>query len=168
MRIAITKGDTDDLVAIRREDGSYAQARVPKKGPVPHDAVHYFVETGLNLAHGFWGHVAQGLHPDELVELAKAGGHASASRAEVPDAAIVELVQAERLVESFEADLWSGGGEEDDILAMARAGCATAHVALPSLAGGTVEAVRSSLMQFACDWIDAPVGHVVQLRWACL
>ncbi|MEJ2410561.1 MAG: hypothetical protein P8Y48_14945 [Novosphingobium sp.] len=44
--------------------------------------------------------------------ITKACGHASASRAQVPDPAIVELPQAERPVECFEADFWAGSGAE--------------------------------------------------------
>lgn len=46
-------------------------------------------------------------------ELAKAAGHASASRARVPVNSIVELLQAERLVECFEAELWGGASDGD-------------------------------------------------------
>lgn len=53
MKISITKGQSEDWIAIERDDGSAATTRFPHKGPVPHDAVHWFVERGLGLRDGF-------------------------------------------------------------------------------------------------------------------
>lgn len=166
MRIAITKHRHDDAIAITRADGSQAHTRFPKKGPVPHDAVHWFVERAFGLGRGFWGIVAAGHHPEDLADLAKAAGHASAKRAGVPDAAIVQLLQAERIVECFEADLWSGGsGAAADVLAMAETACATSLVALPPVPGGAVQAVQGQLGAFAREWMAAGEGHVAVLEW---
>lgn len=166
MKIAITKGRSADSIAITRADGSAAATRCPKKGPVPHDAVHFFVERELGLWRGFWGLVAQGHHPEALAQLAKAAGHASASRAGVPDAAIVELLQAERLVECFEADLWSGdAGDAADLLALAETACAASHVAMPAVPPGAATRIRTELSVFARGWIAAGEGHVATLEW---
>lgn len=166
MKIAITKGRAADAIAISRADGTRADTRVPHKGPVPHDAAHWFVERAFALERGFWGMVAGGLHPEALLELAKAAGHASAKRAGVPDAEIVQLLQAERIVECFEADLWSGGsGAESDLLAMAATACAGSHVAMPEVPDGAVAAARAGLASFAREWIVASEGHVAMLEW---
>ena len=168
MRIEITKGHRDDAIRIIRADGSMAATHFPKKGPVPHDAVHYFVERGLGLDDAFWGKIAAGAHPEELAALAKAAGHASASRAGDPDASIVELLQAERLVECFEAELWSmAGGEADDagLIAMAETACAASRVPLPALPSTKIAAIRGPLGAFAADWSAAPQGHTVVLDW---
>ena len=165
MQITFTKGQREDWIAAIRADGSRAETRFPKKGPVPHDAVHLFVERGFALENGFWGMVAGGHHPEELAELAKAGGHASASRATVPDASIVQLLQAERLVECFEADLWSGGGDEVTLIAIARTACSYSHVRMPPLCDETIAQIRAALTEFARDWISASAGHSVELSW---
>lgn len=166
MKIAITKGRGADAIAIARADGTRADTRLPHKGPVPHDAVHWFVERAFALDRGFWGMVAGGLHPEALQELAKAAGHASAKRAGLPDPEIVQLLQAERIVECFEADLWSGGsGAAADLLAMAETACAGSHVAMPAVPAEAVEAVREGLGAFAREWMAAGEGHVVLLEW---
>ena len=165
MRITMAKGSGEDHIAVERGDGSRIETRAAHKGPVPHDAVHLFVESALGLAGGFWGLVAQGRHPEELVELAKAGGHASAARARVPDAGIVELLQAERLVECYEALLWSGGGTREDVLAMAEVACATSFVPCPALSDEVHARITAALDSFAQGWIAAPKGHVVGLTW---
>jgi len=166
MRIEITKGRTEDRIAIFRADGTEARTRFPKKGPLPHDAVHFVVEQGLGLTRGFWGMVAQGRHPDQLAKIAKAAGHASASRAGLPGGDIVELLQAERVVEAFEAQLWSGGGDLAGLLAMAEPGCAASHVACPQIAPAQHERITKALNSFAATWTGAQVGHVAAMQWA--
>lgn len=165
MRIEITKGARDDAIRIAREDGSEAFTRFPKKGPVPHDAVHWFVERGLGLKHAFWGMIAAGAHPEELLEIAKAAGHASAKRLGDPDASIVELLQAERLVECFEAELWSMASDDDGLVAMAETACAASRVPLPQLDAAKLAAVRDPLHAFAAQWSAAPQGHTAPLDW---
>jgi hypothetical protein len=165
MQIAITKQRDHDRIVVIRADGTGAETTFPKKGTVPHDAVHWFVERELGLAHGFWGMVAAGRHPEEISEIAKAAGHASAKRAQLPGATIVELLQAERLVECFEADLWSPGGTAEALIDLARTACGYSHVPLPALDPARVEAIRRGLGKFAQDWIAAPLGHVARLEW---
>ena len=166
MQITFTKGQREDWITIVRDDASRAETPFPHKGPVPHDAVHLFVEAGLRLDHGFWGLIARGLHPEALAELAKAAGHASANRARLPDASIVELLQAERLVEVFEADLWSGAnGDEDALLDLGRTACSYSHVPMPDVPSGTVAHIRTAITQFAKDWLAAGVGHKTEFCW---
>jgi len=179
MRIEITKSDKDDRIGITRADGSRAETRFPKKGPVPHDAVHWFVERELRLAKGFWGMVAAGLHPEAIQDIAKAAGPAPGARAEVAQGEMVQLGQAEKRGERFEAarcgpwlgegfgaDLWGPGGAAADLIALGETACSTSHV--PSPAGfdeAAVERIRSALGAFAKSWIAAPQGHCATLEW---
>lgn len=165
MRVTIFKGETDDRIEIRRNDGSMAETRFPKKGHVPHDAVHLIVEETLGLPNGFWGMVASGHHPEDVQEIAKAAGHASAGRAEVPDASIVQLLQAERLVECFEAALWSGGADAAAIRHMGEAGCATSHVAFPDVGDAHLEDAMLKVLALHEVWTPAPVGHAMSFDW---
>ena len=166
MEITITKGQSEDRIAIVLADGRQLDTTFPKKGFIPHDAVHLFVERALGLKHTFWGMVASGHHPEEIAGIAKAAGHASASRNTVPDAAIVELLQAERIVECFEADQWSGSsGAVEDLIAMAEVACTASHVPLPALDRAQVAAIRAQIIQFAQDWMAAPLGHMARFEW---
>jgi hypothetical protein len=165
MIIRITKGSGEDHVAALRADGTRAETRFPWKGPVPHDAVHVIVERELGLLGAFWGMVAGGRHPEEIQALAKAGGHASASRAGVPDAGIVELLQAERLVECYEALLWGGGGTLADVMAMAEPSCTASHVACPPISELQHAAMAGAIFALAEDWRAAPRGHVREWAW---
>ena len=165
LTITMTKGPRDDGIAITRADGSPAQTRFPHKGPVPHDAVHFFVERGLDLPRAFWGLVAEGRHPEDIAALAKQQGHASAARAHVPGAEIVQLLQAERLVECFEAQLWSQAAPDAAFMDIARVACETSHVALPPVSLDQCGAVMDEIFAFARTWMVAPIGHVATLEW---
>lgn len=166
MEITITKGRTEDRIEIVHPGGRRMETTFAKKGPVPHDAIHWFVERELGLTRAFWGMVGRGHHPEEIAEIAKAAGHASAARAAEPDPAIVELLQAERLVECFEADLWSGGsGAVDDLLALAEVACNSSYVPLPVIDARQVTDIRAAIAHFARDWIAAPQGYSARLVW---
>lgn len=156
--IAIVKGAKADAVEIRRPDGRRVEFTFPKKGPIPHDSVHLIVEQALALRRGFWGMVASGVAPGDIQDLAKAAGHASAKRAQVPDASIVELLQAERLVECFEADLWGAPADCDTFRGVAEAACFESYVPTPALSDDTILAIRDQVAAFANEWIAAPVG----------
>jgi hypothetical protein len=167
MRITIIKGERADRIDIARADGSGASAHFPHKGPIPHDAVHFFVETALGFSDGFWGKVASGRNPDEIAGIAKAAGHASASRAAVPDPAIVEMIQAERAVECFEADLWSGSeGDVQTLREVIAAGCAQSLVPAPALSEALIAQVRRQLRDLREQWATKPPGDRITLEWA--
>ena len=164
MDIVITKGTTADRIAVTRGDGSAAAFDLPHKGPVPHDAVHYFVERALGSTRGFWGMVAAGRDPEAIGAMARSAGHASAKRAAVSDPAFTEIIQVERLVEAFEADLW-GGGDNDGVRAMAAAGCAQSHVPPLALDDLLIGEVRGAIARFRDDWSARAPGSSVSLRW---
>lgn len=156
--IELTKGEREDATIVTRADGSTARFTFPKKGPIPHDCVHLIVEEALGFSRGFWGMIADGAAPEEVQRIAKAGGHASATRAQTPDPSIVQLIQAERLVECFEADFWGAPADLDTFRSVAAAGCAASFVPAPPLTDEAITAIRERIAQFATDWIAAPVG----------
>lgn len=165
MKIEITKGANQDRVAVERSDGSRAAFGFPKKGPYPHDAFHFFIERELKFQTGFWGLVASGMEPDAVQAIAAAGGHASAKRAAEPDPAIVPLLQAERLVECFEAASWGGGADDAMIMAMAEPAWAGSHVPPPAGMPEKLGAIRSEINAFLDKWRDAPENAAFALEW---
>ncbi|HZU51060.1 MAG TPA: hypothetical protein VE968_04210 [Sphingomicrobium sp.] len=165
MKILLEKGIGADVVEIRRNDGTVLSTSVPHKGPVPHDAVHFFVESELAMRAGFWGLVAGGRHPDAIGELAKQAGHASATRARSPDTVIVPAIQAERIVECFEADLWGGGCDPQTFNEMLEAGCAQSLVEPIDLATEVIASVRNELQHFKSTWEQMAIGAQCALEW---
>ncbi|MEJ6008483.1 hypothetical protein [Novosphingobium aquae] len=152
MQVTITDSGTANRVAYERSDGSRGGFTFPRKGPFPHDAVHFALEQALGMAHGFWGLIASGMEPDEVQAMAKAGGHASANRAGVPDEAIVELLQAERVVECLEAEIWAGPSDAATFREVARLTCENSHVASPEISDTALAVVRAHIAALQAQW----------------
>lgn len=165
MQILVTKGERADWIEARRDDGSVERENVPHKGPIAHDLVHFAVESELELERGFWGLVAAGHAPQQIAEMAKAAGHASAKRAVTPDPEFVEAIQVERIVESFEAETWSQGSDNESLRAMAQAGCDQSLVSCPLLTDEALERVRNKLSGLAAQWAKLAVGETMTLDW---
>ena len=140
MRLTFTKRDLkyDDL-SIERDDGQTETIRCPKQGIIPHDMVHYAIES--TLAHrGFLGLVADG----EAAEFATTGGDSEEA--------------IERLVESFQAELWGGRVPADELLATYRHACdARGHSAV-AVSIDDVDSIRARLDELAEKWADVPVN----------
>ncbi len=166
MLIEITKGKTEDYIRITRANGDTAETRFPKKGPFPHDLVHAVVEETLGLKHAFWGMIAAGHHPEALAALASSMGHSSAAKAHLPDPSIVELIQAERLVECFEAEIWGGPAALDDLQSVADAAFSASLVARIVLTESGVARIRARLASLSADWNALPVGGKISCDWA--
>ncbi|MDP3458249.1 MAG: hypothetical protein Q8S09_03145 [Hyphomonas sp.] len=166
MRIEITKGKAEDFIRVTREDGTIAETRFPKKGPFPHDLVHAVVEDELGFRSAFWGMIAGGRHPEEIGALAASLGHASAAKAHDPDPSIIELIQAERLVECFEAEIWGGPAALEDLQAVADAAFSASRVPRVVLAPEKVTAIRERLAAFGRDWNGLPISGTLRCDWA--
>ena len=165
LQIEFTKGSDRDWITATRENGSVEKLSFPKKGVTVHDAIHYFVERALCMPDAFWGKIEQGLNPDEIQRLAKSGGHASTSRAETPDPALVQLIQAERIVECFEADAWGQPADPETFLTIARSACEGSHVPMPVMDAALIAHIRSEIGGFHADWLKIPVGDMINLEW---
>ncbi|MCA1654426.1 MAG: hypothetical protein ABR588_02660 [Sphingomicrobium sp.] len=166
MEITITKGAVADSLHIQRSDGTLVSTTFPHKGPIPHDAVHFFVESELGMQDGFWGLVATGSHPEEVGPMAKAAGHPSAARPGLPQAGIVSAIQAERIVECFEADLWGPGCDPQTFRETVSAGCEQSLVPAIPIDDEAIERVRRRLKEFRQHWMGLPLGHSCRLEWA--
>lgn len=165
MRIEITKGKVDDEIRILREDGSVAITRFPKKGPFPHDLVHAVVEEAIGLRHAFWGMISDGRHPEEIGALASALGHSSAAKPHEPDPSIIELIQAERLVECFEAEIWGSPASLEDLQSVADAAFSASLVPRIELSLKSVASIRARLSALRAEWDALPVSGTLSCDW---
>ena len=140
MRLTFTKrsGKHDDLV-IERPGQPSETISCPKQGIIPHDMVHYAVES--MLAHrGFLSLVAEG----QAAGFATTGGAAEEA--------------IERLVETFQAEMWGGRVPAADLLATYEHACdARGHAAAP-VSVADVEAIRTRLDELTAEWTSAPVN----------
>ena len=140
MRMTFTKrgGKHDDLT-IERPGALPETIQCPKQGIIPHDMVHYAVES--TLAHrGFLGMVAGG----DAAVFATQGGESEEA--------------IERLVESFQAEMWGGRVPTEELLATYELACeARGHVAAP-VSAEDVEGIRTSLDDLTAKWAAVPVN----------
>jgi hypothetical protein len=146
MRLIFTKrdGKYDDLL-IERPAGPSETIRCPKQGIIPHDMVHYAVESVL--AHrGFLTLVADG----QAAGFATAGGDSEES--------------VERLVESFQAEMWGGRVSAEDLLATYALACeARGHASVP-VSAADVETIRARLDELSAQWAAVPLNQSLTLE----
>jgi hypothetical protein len=146
MRLTFTKrdGKYDDLT-ITRADHSSETIRCPKQGIIPHDMVHYAVES--ILAHrGFLSLVSGG----EAAAFATAGGDSEEAN--------------ERLVESFQAELWGGRVPAEELLATYEHACdARGHPSVP-ITSADVDNIRARLDDLTARWAAVPVNGTLALE----
>ena len=146
MRLTFTKrdGKYDDLL-IERPGRRAERIQNPKQRIIPHDMVHYGVESVLSHR-GFLSLVADGQGAD----FATAGGESEEA--------------IERLVEAFQAEMWGGRVPADELLDAYRFGCeARGHRAVP-VSAEDVAAVRERLDELTAKWSGVPVGGSMTLE----
>jgi hypothetical protein len=114
--IAQKLGKTDklDRLTYQRADGSTTQTAMPRQGTLPHDLVHYVVEMGLALRHGFTGQIAGGANAAFVMETIN---DTAGKKVET------EAIQVEAIVEALQTQLWSGQFSLDDFLEGVRTAC---------------------------------------------
>jgi len=134
MQLTFTKrgGKYDDLL-IERPDRPPETIQCPKQGIIPHDMVHYAIES--TLAHrGFLGMVA--------------GGEAAAFTTQGGDSE--EAI--ERLVETFQAEMWGGRVPAEDLLATYEHACESKGHATAPVTAEDVENIRARLDDLTEQW----------------
>jgi len=125
MRLIATKcppGEKADRLRYIRNDGSFCESAMPRQGALPHDLIHYVVESNLGLTNGFLGLVARGADAAFVMELT----HDRRGR-DVEH----QAVQAEAIVEALQTQLWSGSFDLEAF--MYGVATATAARSVPSL-----------------------------------
>lgn len=134
-----------DRLEVVRSDGRRESILCPKQGIIPHDMVHYAVESVLD-ERGF----LRRLHEGE-----------SAGFRMVSDA---ESDSVERLVEVFQGDAWSGGNAPAcDMLDLYRVTCTARSCPLLPINGTAIEAVRSRIVELSAQWDAIAVGESLRM-----
>ena len=146
MRLTFTKrdGKYDDLL-IERPGRRAERIQNPKQRIIPHDMVHYGVESVLSHR-GFLSLVADGQGAD----FATLGGESEEA--------------IERLVEAFQAELWGGRVPAAELLEAYRLGCEARGHGAVAVSVGDVEAVRKRLDDLTAQWSEVPVGESLVLE----
>ncbi len=155
--LATKRGKADKYDALRciRRDGSEAACDMPRQGILPHDLVHYVVESALRYRHGFLGLVAGGADIQSVLEIV----HDPASRA-IAD----EATHTEAIVESLQAQLWSGAFDRELFVEGVRGACAARGRAMPELSAiDAGEALFRHALELNTRWQQVPFHGSLEL-----
>ena len=90
MEVIFTKTDSGCNTQCTRPDGTVVEWESPNNGKVPHDIVHWIIESKLELHDSFYGNIALGQDDYSVNELAHSNS---------------ELAKTEKLVLLIEADM---------------------------------------------------------------
>ena len=149
MRLVFTKGaGKSDTMMVVRAGRADEVIDCPKQRIIPHDMVHYAVESVLD-ARGFLGRVAAGEDADFRMQ--------------------AEAVSdgVERLVEVFQGDGWSGGAASaDQIIDLYRVTCEARGCPMLAVDAATVAAVRARIAELEASWQVVAVGDTLTLEFA--
>lgn len=157
--IAERLGRLDKLDRLRciRRDGSETATAMPRQGILPHDLVHYVAESGLGWRQGFLGMIAAGADIGWTME--QTHDPANAANAAIADQAI----HAEAVVESLQAQLWSGGFDDALFLDGVRSACAARGRSTPALADGIGATLYAQALALDARWRDVPFHGALEL-----
>ena len=137
----------DSLRCVRR-DGSQGSVQMPRQGILPHDLIHFVVEDTLAYTGGFLGMVAAGSE----IGFAMEQGHDIANGALADQA-----VHAEAIVESLQAQLWSGVFDAGQFAEGLRSACDMRGRPAPDLDGVDVEIqLYDAVRALAAIWHGLP------------
>jgi hypothetical protein len=166
-------GGTTDWVYVLLDNGTPLRWPWPSFGAeLPHDLVHYLVETRLGARHGFWGLVAAGTN---FGYLSFAADQVRAGVPPDPPAAgpldLSELVQVECVAQAL-----GTVSADAECLRRIRAACAERGVPVPAAldsrsAGAPEKAVgelRAELVELAARWRALAAGRSLVLPYSCV
>jgi hypothetical protein len=146
MRLIFTKrGGKYDELSVEREGRPAETIACPKQGIIPHDMVHYAIESTLSHV-GFLRLLADG----QAAAFTTVGGEAEEA--------------LERLVEVFQAEMWGTRVSSAELLGVYEHACAArGHAAVPVVAED-VDAIRDRLDQLTEAWSQVPTNGSLTLE----
>ena len=156
--IAEKLGKSDKLDRLRfiRADGSETHCPMPRQGTLPHDLVHYVVESALPLKHGFLSLVAAGSDAGFVMQAV----HDPANLA-----VDTEAVQAEAIVEALQTQLWGGAFDRESFLEAARLAAAHRNKPAFEFAGLDPELLYKRAMALLQQWGQVPFHQRMELSF---
>ena len=155
--IAERLGRTDKLDRLRciRRDGSETATAMPRQGILPHDLLHYVVESGLGWRHGFLGMVAAGADIAwSMQQIHDPGNQLVADQA----------IHAEAMVESLQAQLWSGGFDDAMFVEGVRSACHARGRGMPALGAATGSRLFEQALLLNARWQELPFHATLLLE----
>lgn len=146
MDIVFTKGSgKHDRMDVLRADGETEHIDCPRQRIIPHDMVHYAVESTL-MRRGFLTRVRDGESATFRVQ------------------AEAESDGVERLVEVIQGDAWSGGeSPATDMIDLYRVTCSARTCPMLEVDVDDIEAIRARVAELDAQWQALAVGQSLRL-----
>jgi hypothetical protein len=151
------RNDKYDRLRFVRSDGSETQISMPRQGTLPHDLVHYIVESALPLEHGFLSQVAAGSDASFVMQAV----HDPAN-----PAVETEAVQAEAVVEALQAQLWSGSFDVEAFLDGVTSASAARGKAAFAFIRTDPQSLYHSALTLLERWNQVPFRQNMELSFA--
>jgi len=142
------KAERNDLLVCTRADGSTAQVAMPRQGVLPHDLIHWIVESALPFRHGFLSQVADG---------ASIAIDAGMSYVAGPERHVIESGQVESIVEALQTQLWAGAFDSEAFLEGVRLTCESRKLPVPALPAVDLESLLfERARELNLQWMQVP------------
>lgn len=141
------KSDKLDHLVCERSDGTRTSVVMPRQGILPHDLIHFVVESTLGYRHGFLGEVAGGADIAFAMQMSHNLAHAAPSP---------QLTHAEAIVESLQAQLWSGAFDQAMFDEGVRGACAVRDCLRPVLEKGSGQQLFDAVLALGRRWQAVP------------
>jgi hypothetical protein len=152
----LAKSDKYDQLYCLRRDGSETSTRMPRQGVLPHDLIHYVVESALRYDQGFLGIVAKGSDISFAMEQAHDATDTNLAN---------QAIYAEALVESLQAQLWSGAFDEEQFQEGLGSACASRSKPAPDLSHVNVRRdLYERVIELGERWHQVPYHGTLELE----
>lgn len=154
----LSSEESSMLLTFTRRDGKFDDLRVdrdglpsetvqcPKQGILPHDMIHYAVESTVPHK-GFLSLLREG----RPVAFTTSGGKMEAA--------------VERLVEAFQAEMWGGQVPATDLIAVYEHACGTDLPLVAPIAPADVEAIRKKINELSHAWSSLRIGQSLSVTF---
>lgn len=133
-----------DTLTCARLDGSTTTGAMPRQGILPHDALHFVVESSLGWRDAFFGQIERG---ESIQELTRRLHQLSGTGAR-----LTQALQSEALVECLGAEQWGGAADPSEFVTRLLTTCRRRGVPPPDVTAGELDGVRSALREFGSAW----------------
>lgn len=160
MKLVATKSparEKYDRLEFLRRDGTSSEIDMPRQGVLPHDLLHYLVETGFGITTAFLSLVARGADARHVMDQVHDPANAELDR---------EAIVAEALVEALQSQLWNGAFDFEHFEYGVRTACDARNVPPPAhLDPIAARRVYEAAVNLNAQWAKVPPQATLELHF---
>lgn len=143
-----------DTLTCIRPDGTATTSMLPRQGVLPHEAIHFVVESALGWRDALFGDVASGATLAEAHAKLHGGARAWSK--------MTQALQTEALVDTFQAEQWGGANDPAAFAEQLVAACRRRGVPPPDVTAEEIDRVRTALRDFGAAWRPLVAGKSLE------